>query len=173
MHINAHWFELIWINRIHTECVLNRFALNANWTNPPSEVVWMWIASGLDKFTWWFYNNPLACEPIPCLACVKTQQKARQHLYVREHFNINQFKGYKVILYRWWVASWNVEETTLITNSEPGNAQSWSIGLIYCSNFYHLLCMAQSANDKVCLLWIPCVITSVPVISACGVFATK
>ena len=49
-------------------------------------------------------------------------------------------------------SSYNVEETAVIANWGQENVQSWSIGLIYCSNYYHLLCMARSANDKICLL---------------------
>ena len=34
---------------------------------------------------------------------VKNKQRAQQRLSAREHFYIDRFKGYKVILYRWQV----------------------------------------------------------------------
>ena len=65
--------------------------------------------------------------------------------------------------------SYNVEETALITSWDQENVQNCSIGLIYCSNSYCILCMAQSINDKVCLLHISYVNTPAPFTSACEV----
>ena len=70
-------------------------------------------------------------------------------------------------------SSCNVEETAVTANWGQENVQSWSIGLIYCSNYYHLLCMARSANDKICLLQIPYINIPMPFASACGIFAMK
>ena len=80
------------------------------------------------------------------MSCVpESWTESTTSLSVREHFNIDQFKGYKVdtILMG---GSWNVEEIALITNWGQENIQSWSIGLIYCSNSHRLLCMARSSN---------------------------
>ena len=71
------------------------------------------------------------------------------------------------------VGSYNVEDIALITNWDQENVQSWSIGLIYCSNPYCLLFMTQSINDKVCLLQISYVNTPAPFTSACEAFAMK
>ena len=48
------------------------------------------------------------------------------------------------------VGSSNVEETALIANWDLEKVQSWSIALMYFTNSYCLLCMAQSINNKVC-----------------------
>ena len=57
--------------------------------------------------------------------CVKTEQRAQQHLSTREHFSINQFKVYEAM-----AGSWNVEEAALIAIWDQENVQSGSIGLI-------------------------------------------
>ena len=59
-------------------------------------------------------------------------------------------------------SSWNVEEIALIVNWSKENAQSWSVALIYCSNSYCLLCVAQSIKDKVWHLYISYIYTSIP-----------
>ena len=58
----------------------------------------MRIASGLDdNFVTIHYTH----ESIPRLVYVQTKQRAQQHLSTREHFYIDWFKGYKMILYIW------------------------------------------------------------------------
>ena len=45
---------------------------------------------------------------MPHLVCMKTVQRAQQHLSAREHFYIDWFKGYKAYYY---IAIWQVVET--------------------------------------------------------------
>ena len=77
-------------------------------------------------------------------------------------------------------SSGNVEENSSNRQLGPGKCPELvHIGLLYCSISYHLLCMAQSANDKIFLLQIHADVntTSVnmpaPFTSAYGAFATK
>ena len=55
----------------------------------------MQIASGLDKLT----SQSISMEPIQCVVCVKTKQRAQQRLFATECFYIDQIKHYKVMLY--------------------------------------------------------------------------
>ena len=76
--------------RIRIQCELSQSTfgggLNANWK---------WI--GL-TYMIILSHNPLALEPIPCLVCVKTRQRAQACLPDKERFgqSIDQFQVYKL-----------------------------------------------------------------------------
>ena len=77
------------IERIRIQCELSQSTfgggLNANWK---------WI--GLTYVI--ICHNPLALEPIPCLVCVKTRQRAQACLSDKERFShsIDQFQVYEL-----------------------------------------------------------------------------